>query len=273
LLAGVSGRFAEWAHMARRDLFKSTATYYTRYRPDYPDELIAKIVAEYSLDGTGTLVDLGCGPGPLLFALAPHFERAIGMDPEPEMLAEAKRIAAERRPPNVSLVDGGWEDLTPKTGPLRLVTMGASFHWMMRRAVLSRLYPMVERGGGVVIIDRGAREGDDFNTVVRGVITKYLGKRRRAGSGFYEKSKIRHERIARLSRFRVDHPLVVPFERTVTVDDVIGYYLSTSSCSPHVLGEHRGAWERDTREALLLMKPGGRFFERRLVEALMLFRD
>jgi 2-polyprenyl-3-methyl-5-hydroxy-6-metoxy-1,4-benzoquinol methylase len=56
---------------------------------------------ELGLDGTGTLVDVGCGPGVLAVQLAPLFEVVIGIDPGPAMLAEPVATAptTASRPP------------------------------------------------------------------------------------------------------------------------------------------------------------------------------
>jgi hypothetical protein len=44
-------------------LFTGTATYYSRFRPRYPPELLRLLVEHAGLDGTGRLLDLGTGPG------------------------------------------------------------------------------------------------------------------------------------------------------------------------------------------------------------------
>src|ERR1700674_2939604 len=72
-------------------LFAGTAAYYARYRAPYPPELIADLVAHYELDGTGRLLDLGCGPGTLTLPLAPHFASTLALDINAEMIAEGRR--------------------------------------------------------------------------------------------------------------------------------------------------------------------------------------
>jgi hypothetical protein len=60
-------------------LFTGTAWYYARYRPGYPEAFFADLVARFHLDGTGRLLDMGCGTGQLTIPLAQHVAAAIGM--------------------------------------------------------------------------------------------------------------------------------------------------------------------------------------------------
>ena len=73
---------------SRDSLFAGKAWHYARYRPGYPRAL-DDLVQEFHLDGTGRLLDFGCGTGQLTLPLAEHVAEAVGMDREPEMLAEA----------------------------------------------------------------------------------------------------------------------------------------------------------------------------------------
>jgi ubiquinone/menaquinone biosynthesis C-methylase UbiE len=77
-----------------RDLFKGTAWYYSRCRPGYPEPFIRHVVERFQLDGQGRVLDPACGTSQLTLPLARHCEEIVGMDPEPEMLAEATAQAA-----------------------------------------------------------------------------------------------------------------------------------------------------------------------------------
>ena len=46
------------------------------------------------LDGSGRLLDLGCGPGTLTLPLAPHFAEVAAIDPDEGMIAEARKAGA-----------------------------------------------------------------------------------------------------------------------------------------------------------------------------------
>jgi SAM-dependent methyltransferase len=112
-------------------LFAGTAAYYARYRPGYPPELLERLAEAAGLDGTGRLLDLGCGPGPLAVPLAPRFEEVVAVDVEPEMLAQL--------PPGIRTVLGRAEDGDESWGAFRLVTIGRAFHWMDGPVVMERL--------------------------------------------------------------------------------------------------------------------------------------
>ncbi len=66
------------------DLFAGTAPYYARYRPGYPGAVLGHLRAAFNLDGTGRLLDLGCGTGEVARPLHADFEEVVGLDVSPE---------------------------------------------------------------------------------------------------------------------------------------------------------------------------------------------
>ena len=137
-------------------LYQGTAWYYSRFRPVYPAALVTVLRDKFGLDGTGRLLDLGCGPGPVAIRLAYLFEHVVAMDPEPEMLAEGRASAERAGVSNIEWIAGGSEDLLVALGTFRLVTMGNSFHWMDRARTLDALYDFVIDGGGIAVVGHGA---------------------------------------------------------------------------------------------------------------------
>jgi ubiquinone/menaquinone biosynthesis C-methylase UbiE len=104
-------------------IYEGTAWYYSRFRPKYPPALVSLLCEHFRLDGTGRLLDLGCGPGPVAIALAHLFETVVAMDPDDGMRAEGERIARERGITNIEWRFGGSKDLSRALGQFRLVTM------------------------------------------------------------------------------------------------------------------------------------------------------
>ena len=72
-------------------LYAGSAAYYARGRMPYPSGMADALTAELGLDGTGRLLDVGCGPGTLTLLLADRFEQVVGVDADRGMIEEAAR--------------------------------------------------------------------------------------------------------------------------------------------------------------------------------------
>lgn len=244
-------------------LFAGTAWYYARYRPGYPEAFFADLVARFHLDGTGRLLDLGCGTGQLTIPLARHVAAAIGMDPEPEMLAEAARRAQAAHVTNATWTQASSVDLPGEFGRFRLVTMGRSFHWMDRERVLTALDDMVDAGGGIVIANDSClvRPATAWQQAIEDLQHRFLPRDWQVGNPNVAEAGESHEEILARSSFRCVHRLVYEFMRAWTIEQTVGYLYSTSLPLRRLLGDRRAAFEQEIIDALLAIDPSGRFTE------------
>src|ERR1700686_2124669 len=133
-------------------LYKGSAPFYLRGRPPYSLALRSTMAAECGLDGTGRLLDVGCGPGVLAVELAPLFQETIGLDPDADMLAEAAGHAGRARVANVGWVQGLAEEIPAlDLGVFRLVTFGQSFHRTDRERVAEAVYDPLDPAGNTAL--------------------------------------------------------------------------------------------------------------------------
>lgn len=233
------------------DPFAGTAEYYARYRPDYPDDAIRYLAERFHLDGTGRVLDLGCGTGQLAVPLAAHAGTVVGMDPNDRMLRQARERARRAGRGNVGWVRGSDAELDAVAGPLRLTTIGRAFHWTDQERTLDRLGEATEPGGGVALVgdDEWLTRGtEDWGDVVYETAADYLdGLPERTGP-------IEHDDPwdETLASFGFDAVETVAFEdeRTWDTDAVVGYVFSLSFASPAVLGDDAAAFEADLRDRL-----------------------
>ena len=171
--------------------YQGAAVHYRCGRPPYSPRLEALLTAELGLDGGGRLLDVGCGPGILTVRLARLFAGAVGLDPDPAMIAEGRRAAQERDIANITWIQARAEELPAVApGPYRLVTFGQSFYWTDEVPVAEAVYDMVEPGGALALVGHQA-EGRAVppspgppripHDEIRELVRKYLGPTRRAG--------------------------------------------------------------------------------------------
>ena len=237
-------------------MFAGTADIYDRTRLSYPDRLIARLVRLAGLEPGEAVLDLGCGTGMLAIAFAKAGMVVTAMDPEPAMLAAARR-AAQAAGVAVTLVQGGSGDLAPHMGPFQLVTMGRAFHWMDRAATLDALDAIVAPSGGVALFH------DTHPPVAENVWFKTLcrmqDKFRPAGNqrGGHQ----RYEPYLFASAFRQIDGLSVTIRGALTADDIVGRALSMSDCAPQALGESCAPFAAALSAALRELSPDGKFTE------------
>jgi SAM-dependent methyltransferase len=242
-------------------IYEGTAWYYSRFRPKYPPSLVSLLRENFQLDGTGRLLDLGCGPGPVAIPLAHLFHEVVAVDPDDAMRAEGERIARERGINNIEWRFGGSKNLSPALGQFRLVTMGNSFHWMDRARTLDALYDLVTDGGGIAVVGHGAPipppPPTRWRAAINTVLMRYLPERRLAWEYPGPPPEERHEAYIARSRFRDLISYEESFDVEWTIDSIIGNLYSMSFCSRRVLGDRVDAFERELRAAILAVEPSG----------------
>ena len=256
-------------------LFRGSASHYTRGRLPYAPGLLDRLVAELELDGHGRLLDVGCGPGTLTLMLAPYFDEAVGVDPDPDMLAEAERRCTEAGIGNARWVRARAEELPGGIEACNVALFGQSFHWMDRARVALIVHGMLEPGGALVhvsdIKEDCPREEIDLPYPgtpygnIQALMRSYLGPVRRAGQGVLRYGTPDIEwGVLQDAGFINFQAVRVPGGGKVVreVDDVIAWVWSRSDSAPHLFGDQIERFETELRQLLADASPSGFFAER-----------
>jgi SAM-dependent methyltransferase len=278
----VEGRWArviagwEWDET----LFAGTAAYYERGRLPYAPGLADVLADALKLDGRGRLLDVGCGPGTVALGLAHLFREIVGVDPDGEMIAQARRAAARRAAatgvnrPAQRWVQARAEDLPAGLGTFTVATLGSSFHWMDRDLVAATINDMLEPGGVLVHIADLKTETLDVAGLpdpavpypaIADLVRRYLGPIRRAGQGVLLDGTPGGEAVilSHAGFAGPEHHIVAGGQVLVrTCDDVVAWAFSMSYSAPHLFGLRREEFEADLRRLLTDVSPSGRFSER-----------
>jgi SAM-dependent methyltransferase len=251
-------------------LYAGSAQYYAMGRVGYPTALADGLARDLPLDGSGRLLDVGCGPGNFTLLLAPWFEQATGLDADRDMLAEATRRAAQAGLGNVQWLQLRAEELPAGLGPYRVVSFAQSFHWMDQLQVARVALRMLEGGGACVHVHATTHQGVETDAVlphprpprsaIDELVERYLGpiSRRRRSSPWAN----REEEVWRAAGF--DGPQRIEVQGEIverTSDQIVAGIFSLSSSTPHLFGQRREAFESDLRRLLHDANPSGIFSE------------
>jgi SAM-dependent methyltransferase len=123
------------------------------HRPPYAPALYERLLQVAR--GRDCALDLGCGPGKIALALAPHFREVIAADPSGPML-EAGRELTDRT--NIVWRCARSEDLDLEA-PVDVITIGAAIHWMDHGVAFPKMARWLGDKGTLAILDGGGGSG------------------------------------------------------------------------------------------------------------------
>jgi SAM-dependent methyltransferase len=159
------------------------AEFYHRYRRGYPPPVIDALVDAVGLTAADLVLDLGCGTGHLTLPLAGHARAVVGVDPEPDMLAQGRRSAGELGLGNATWLVGADTDVPAigavlGEGSLGAVTIGQALHWMVHEQLFPALRPLLRPGGAVVVVTNGVpmwMQDSAWSRALRDCLADWLG--------------------------------------------------------------------------------------------------
>lgn len=130
--------------------FGRTARDYATHRAGFPPALLDRLRA-FGVGPSGQrLLDLGSGTGTLARQFALRGCEVTGLDPSPDMLAQAKVLDQETGV-SVTYREGRAEETGLADGTYDTVTAGQCWHWFDRTQAAAEVYRLLVPGGRAVI--------------------------------------------------------------------------------------------------------------------------
>ena len=139
--------------MSFQSRFGQAANAYNTFRPDYPPELFARILAAVDPARRNRAVDLGAGTGKATRDLVEHFREVIAVEPDP-LMADKIRETAPRAIVRIEKA----EDCQQEAGSVDLVNVATALHWMDVPAVITNVERWLCRGGIFAVYGGGLPE-------------------------------------------------------------------------------------------------------------------
>ncbi len=130
--------------------FDKTSSDYATHRAGFPASFYERLLA-MGIEFSGKrLVDIGTGTGTLARGFAQRGAIVTGIDPSPNMLAEATRLAAGEGL-TIEFVNATAEHTGCADAQMDLVSAGQCWHWFDRPAAGAEVYRILKPGGRIII--------------------------------------------------------------------------------------------------------------------------
>jgi 2-polyprenyl-3-methyl-5-hydroxy-6-metoxy-1,4-benzoquinol methylase len=245
--------------------YEGTYEYYAKYRPDIPKEVINLIINHFNLELNDRILDIGCGTGKVSLAIDGKCAEMICIDPDLEMLEWAKKVTKDSKAKltwlNYSDKDLG--KLKKELGIFKIATICRAFHWMNQDQTLKDLDDLINEDGGIAILsDKGFWSGEDeWQKTIKRITQKYVGEKKNNGEDKFKSPERPWNDILAHSTFKFIKTYEVPTIRDWDIESIIGCVFSYSSATPYLFGNQIDKFKEEIKNALLSIKPKGKFQE------------
>jgi SAM-dependent methyltransferase len=255
--------------------FRGAVPYYVRGRLPYAASLADTLALALALDGRGRLLDVGCGPGTVALRLAHLFYEVVGVDIDPNMLAEAARQADKQGVKRARWLNARAEELPRDLGPFRVATFGRSFHWMDHERLIPKIFDLLAPGGAfVVLLETGEGSPPPAAPLsypappyaaIEALLQHYIARSERE-SGRERRGEMLRAVPPILARAGFTGPEHVRAEGNDplvrSIDDVVAFCFSHSHSAPPLFRGREADFEAHLRRLLENASPQGLFSER-----------
>jgi ubiquinone/menaquinone biosynthesis C-methylase UbiE len=149
--------------------FDGLAEVYARHRPSYPDAARDVLVRTAGLGPDTLVVDIGCGTGISSRWLAEAGVPVLGIDPNPEMLAQAEAVQPGTGP--APRYQAGQAHATGLAdGVAACVLAAQAFHWFANDPTLREFRRILRPGGWVALLWNERDPRDPFTAAYGEVV-------------------------------------------------------------------------------------------------------
>ena len=159
---GTAEKFASVEERARA-IFGARADLYTTSASHTDRQVLDRLVEIAEPKGDWRVLDIGTGTGHTALAFAPHVREVVALDLTEEMLAEARKLAAERGVGNVGFEAADVHALPRELdGAFDLVTCRRAAHHFRDIGRATAEMARALRPGGLLLIDDRSVPEDDW---------------------------------------------------------------------------------------------------------------
>ena len=160
------------------DAFGRTAREYELGRPDWPQELLDRVIAELGLTSDADVLDLGAGTGKLTRALVPRFAHVVAVEPDVSMRAVLEEVV-----PGAESLAGSAEAIPLGDEQVDAVFSAEAFHWFAWPEALAEIARVLRPAGALVILWNIGLEYDHMGDEAEALIAEAIERGGAPGIG------------------------------------------------------------------------------------------
>jgi trans-aconitate methyltransferase len=191
-----------------------TAENYAKYRRRYPDAMVDAVADLLRLDSGDAVIDLGCGTGLLTQPLARRAGIVVGVDPEADMLAVARRTTDEELSHKLLWVLGSDADLT----------VGQALHFMDYEKMFRHAQPLLRVRGGIAVIANGTplwQQASEWSRALRRALEEWFDTTMTAMCGTDRETQLRYAEALAATGYEVREVTHV-YQDELSLEQVLG---------------------------------------------------
>ncbi|TNF86337.1 MAG: class I SAM-dependent methyltransferase [Gammaproteobacteria bacterium] len=154
-----------------RERFSDRVDDYVRFRPAYPDSLVAALFADSAEAAALTIADIGSGTGIFTRLLLERGARVYAVEPNAAMRTAAESHLADYG--NFTSVDGGAEDTGLADNSIDLVTAAQAFHWFNNRQSLAEFQRILKTDGRLALVWNNRNQRQPFQRAYEALLHEH----------------------------------------------------------------------------------------------------
>lgn len=143
-----------------RARFSDRVVNYVKYRPSYPDSVVAVAEKSFGITQESVIVDVGSGTGKLSEVFLENGYQIIGIEPNKEMREAGDKLLEKWE--SFKSLDASAENAGLPNSSVDLIVAGQAFHWFDQDLCKSEFQRILKPNGGVALIWNERNETSPF---------------------------------------------------------------------------------------------------------------
>jgi SAM-dependent methyltransferase len=131
--------------------FGEAAALYARVRPGYLPAVFDDFIALSGIPAGGRILEIGPGTGQATLPLVQRGYHVVGIEPEPALVAEARRLCAGYS--GVDFHVSRFEDWPLPQQPFDVVLAATAFHWIEPAVRYAKAAAALKPGGALAVVN------------------------------------------------------------------------------------------------------------------------